>query len=110
MKPRDHDAGIRRLGGGWVGEEALAVPLYSVLVAGSFREAVRIAANHDGDSDSTASIAGQLWGAAFGAADLPLAWVSHLDVLDPACETGGTIVSHGRGDERVLGKSRLLHV
>jgi hypothetical protein len=45
-----------------VGEEALAIALYSVLVAGSYVETIRIASNHDGDSDSTASIAGQLWG------------------------------------------------
>jgi ADP-ribosylglycohydrolase len=40
------------------------------------------AANHDGDSDSTAAIAGQLWGAAHGAGALPHAWARRLDVLD----------------------------
>ncbi len=40
------------------------------------------AANHDGDSDSTAAIAGQLWGAAHGISALPHAWVRQLDVLD----------------------------
>jgi len=50
------------LGEGWVGQEALTIGLYSALVAKSFREVFSIAANHDGDSDSTAAIAGQFYG------------------------------------------------
>jgi ADP-ribosylglycohydrolase len=65
---------IRALGEGWVGEEALAIGLYAALVGGSFTETLAIAANHDGDSDSTASIAGQLFGAWKGAAEIPHAW------------------------------------
>jgi hypothetical protein len=55
-------AAIAALGGGWVGEEALAIGLYAALVAPSFADAIRLAANHGGDSDSTASIAGQPYG------------------------------------------------
>jgi ADP-ribosyl-[dinitrogen reductase] hydrolase len=65
-----------------VGEEALAIGLYSALVGRTFSEVLSIAANHDGDSDSTASIAGQLDGAANGLADLPNQWVRQLDILD----------------------------
>jgi ADP-ribosyl-[dinitrogen reductase] hydrolase len=54
------------LGQGSVGEEALAIGLYRALAGGSFAETLAIAANHDGDSDSTASIAGQLCGAWHG--------------------------------------------
>jgi ADP-ribosyl-[dinitrogen reductase] hydrolase len=79
----DQAAAVETLGGGWVGEEALAVGLYSALCAESFVEAIRIAANHSGDSDSTASIAGQLWGAMNGLDDIPHTWVSALDVLLP---------------------------
>ncbi|MCW2132605.1 ADP-ribosylglycohydrolase family protein [Arthrobacter sp. VKM Ac-2550] len=70
------------LGEGWVAEEALAVALYAVLVtAGSttpeehFRSALTIAINHDGDSDSTGSIAGNILGAFYGEAALPPSWV-----------------------------------
>lgn len=73
---------IRRLGHGWVGDEALAIALYAFLSARNFQGLIIRAANHDGDSDSTASIAGQLWGAARGIADIPHAWVRRLDVLD----------------------------
>jgi ADP-ribosylglycohydrolase len=78
----NHRHAIKSLGQGWVGEEALAIALYSALVGGSFAEVLSIASNHDGDSDSTASIAGQLCGASKGLADLPNQWVRQLDVLD----------------------------
>jgi ADP-ribosylglycohydrolase/protein-tyrosine phosphatase len=80
---RDRAAAVETLGGGWVGEEALAIGLYAALCAGSFVEAIRIATNHSGDSDSTASIAGQLWGAMHGLDGIPHVWVSSLGVLLP---------------------------
>ena len=52
------------------------------MVAKTFHECVELAANHDGDSDSTASIAGQLWGARFGLAGIPQEAVTLLDVLE----------------------------
>ena len=82
---------IHKLGEGWVGEEALAIGVYSVLRARSFREAIIIAANHNGDSDSTASIAGQIWGAKDGLEGIPHDWVRRLDVLDPLCEVAARI-------------------
>jgi ADP-ribosylglycohydrolase/protein-tyrosine phosphatase len=80
---KDHSTIIHSIGGGWVGEEALAIALYAVLAGRSYVEVVRIASNHDGDSDSTASIAGQIWGAWKGLMEIPHAWISKLDVLVP---------------------------
>lgn len=74
---------VRALGEGWVAEEALAVGLYAALRAETYPDAVRIAANHDGDSDSTASIAGQLWGAWKGLEGIPHDWIVALDALRP---------------------------
>lgn len=71
------------LGEGWVGEEALAVGLYAAMVAKSFAECIELAANHDGDSDSTASIAGQLWGVRYGIAGIPREIVKRVDVIEP---------------------------
>jgi ADP-ribosyl-[dinitrogen reductase] hydrolase len=81
---KDHPTAIHSIGGGWVGEEALAIALHSVLAGGSYVEAVRIASNHDGDSDSTASIVGQIWGAWKGLTEIPHGWITKLDVLVPA--------------------------
>ena len=77
------EAAITKLGLGWIGEEALAIATYASIRGGDFREVVRIAANHDGDSDSTASIAAQIRAARDGLDGVPMAWVRRLDVLDP---------------------------
>jgi len=74
---------VKQLGEGWVGEEALAVGLYAAVTAGSFAECIELAANHDGDSDSTASIAGQLYGARYGLEVMPGEAVARLDVIEP---------------------------
>ncbi len=74
------------LGQGWTGDEALAIALYAASHSRDFREVVAIAANHDGDSDSTAGLAGQLFGALYGIEALPNEWVRRLDVLDAVCD------------------------
>jgi ADP-ribosyl-[dinitrogen reductase] hydrolase len=74
--------GIGQLGEDWIGEEALAVSVYSVLCSSSFEEAVTIAVNHDGDSGSTASIAGHLYGAWYGVEFLPEQWIKKLDIQE----------------------------
>lgn len=72
-------ASVQSLGEGWVGEEALAMGLHAALAGAGMSGAIRLAANHDGDSDSTASIAGQILGAALGAEALPDGWGEGLD-------------------------------
>jgi ADP-ribosylglycohydrolase len=73
------------LGEGWVAEEALAVGLYAVLStngkdpAEHFRNAIAVAINHSGDSDSTGSIAGNILGAYYGEQCLPADWLEALE-------------------------------
>ncbi|EAB4417354.1 ADP-ribosylglycohydrolase family protein [Salmonella enterica] len=76
------DDAIRRLGEGWVGEEALAIALYCALKADNFKDGVLMAANHDGDSDSTASIAGAILGLIHGIEGIPEAWLNGLELRD----------------------------
>jgi ADP-ribosylglycohydrolase len=58
---------IRQLGQGWVAEEALAIGLYCALKAeDNLLKGLIMAVNHDGDTDSTGSICGNLIGAAYG--------------------------------------------
>ncbi len=62
----DEDA-IRELGQGWVAEEALAIAIYSVMRhIDDFERCMACAVNHDGDSDSTGAIAGNIIGAILG--------------------------------------------
>lgn len=89
---RAHDQAVRSLGEGWVGEEALAIALYSANQAARFGEAVRIGANYDGDGDSTASIAGPLWGAEYGLSGIPNAWMRRLDVFDAICDVAESLL------------------
>jgi ADP-ribosylglycohydrolase len=70
---------VAALGEGWVAEEALAIAVYCALTGPSFEAALLAAANHSGDSDSTAAIAGNLLGAAGGRAVVPEEWVAALE-------------------------------
>jgi len=63
-----------------VAEEALAIGLYCALVAEQLEEGVVLAANIDGDSDSTASIAGNLLGAIHGTMGIPKRWLVPLEL------------------------------
>ncbi len=77
----EHEKNIRRIGEGWVAEEALAIAIYSALVAeGDFLEGICVAVNHDGDSDSTGAIAGNILGAYLGVSALPAKWIEQLEL------------------------------
>jgi ADP-ribosylglycohydrolase len=84
---------IASLGHGWVGEEALGVGLYAALSAENFMDAITRASNHDGDSDSTASIAGQIYGAMKMLPALPHYYIRHLDVYTEVRELVGRFFS-----------------
>ena len=80
-------AAIESLGGGWVGEEALAIALLVALTCdldqpGAIEAALWRAAAHTGDSDSTAAIAGNILGAMVGASRLPAHWLAQLELRD----------------------------
>ncbi|GIG63679.1 putative ADP-ribosylglycohydrolase [Longispora fulva] len=69
------------LGEGWVAEETLAIAVYSALShPADARAALLLAVAHDGDSDSTGAVAGNLLGAS-GAA-LPADWLAGLELAD----------------------------
>jgi ADP-ribosylglycohydrolase len=89
---------VGRLGEGWVAEEALAIAVHAVLATTSFRDAVELAVNHGGDSDSTGAIAGNLAGVLYGERAIPAQWLSALELRDEIgelandlhrCATGG---------------------
>lgn len=62
----DADA-ICELGEGWVAEETWAIALYcAIRHIDSVEDAIIAAVNHDGDSDSTGSVCGNIMGAIYG--------------------------------------------
>lgn len=101
---------VEALGGGWVGEEALAMGVYCAQVAdGDLFNGVRLAVNHSGDSDSTGSIAGGLLGAVIGSGAVPEPWIHSVelgatiaDVADAMVDVGGrgSEVQHARDAAR----------
>ncbi|MFB9428045.1 ADP-ribosylglycohydrolase family protein [Streptoalloteichus tenebrarius] len=84
-------ASVERLGEGWLAPEALAIAVYAALVRykpSGFREALLLAANHSGDSDTTAALTGNLLGAAHGTGALPRAWLNRLELAEVIAQLG----------------------
>ena len=81
-----HEEAIARLGQGWIAEEALAISIYCALVARNFKQGVILAVNHDGDSDSTGAIVGNLLGAMHGVKAIPAEWLEPLELRDVITE------------------------
>lgn len=68
----------------------MAIGVYCTLVAGSdLDRGVCLAVNHDGDSDSTESITGNLLGALLGFEAILEAWLRQLELRD-VVETVGS--------------------
>ncbi|EPC00376.1 hypothetical protein L861_13970 [Litchfieldella anticariensis FP35 = DSM 16096] len=92
-----HEA-ITALGQGWVAEEALAISIYSALVAKDFRHGVMLAVNHDGDSDSTGAITGNLLGVMHGVKTIPQEWLEPLELRGVITEIAEDLVNFHRWD------------
>lgn len=74
---------IKQLGEGWVADEAFAIALYSCLkYSNNFKDAVVCAINHDGDSDSTGAIAGNIIGTYLGYSKIPLYYIENIELKD----------------------------
>ena len=89
----DLDA-IHALGKGWVADEALAIGILCALrhendIAG----AMTFAANHGGDSNNTAAIAGTLVGARIGFNAIPDRFVDRLELVDVILELADDVTT-----------------
>ena len=78
----DQDA-ISELGEGWVAEEALAIAIFCALrYSNDFEKAIITAVNHDGDSDSTGAITGNILGVYLGISKIPERFLKNLELKD----------------------------
>jgi ADP-ribosylglycohydrolase len=85
------------LGGGWTGEEALAIAVAAALAAEDLCDGLLLAVNHSGDSDSTGAICGNILGAMRGTKAIPPEWLAELELravterltMDALAEFGG---------------------
>ena len=74
---------IASLGEGWVAEEAFAIAIYSCLkYSNSFQDAIVCSVNHDGDSDSTGAVTGNIIGAYLGYNAIPTYYIDNLELKD----------------------------
>ncbi|MBY6111964.1 MULTISPECIES: ADP-ribosylglycohydrolase family protein [unclassified Halomonas] len=94
----NHFEAISKLGQGWVAEEALSIAVYCALVAKDLRHGVCLAVNHDGDSDSTGAIAGNLLGAMMGVSAIPESWLEPLELRDVITEMAEDLVDSNEWD------------
>ena len=91
---------IARLGEGWVGEEALAIAVYCALkYRDDFRKALIAAVNHDGDSDSTGAITGNILGACLGWGGIPAGWVEQVELKEVLIELADDLLTRYREDD-----------
>lgn len=95
------------LGEGWTAEEALAIGLYAALASADagtpqehFRRAITLAVNHDGDSDSTASVAGNIVGVLHGLPALPDEWVQAIDARETVEQMADALIGVTVGQQR----------
>lgn len=91
---------IPALGQGWVAEEALAIAVYCASTAQDFAEGIIRAVNHDGDSDSTGSMTGNLLGARWGASSIPSRWLEHLELRELITELSEDLLACISWDHR----------
>ena len=86
---------IEELGGGWVGEEALAISVACVLAEPDPNQALLLAVNHSGDSDSTGAIAGNLLGARHGTGPIRDDWCERVELAEVIADLAARLVEAG---------------
>ncbi len=77
----DSETAIKDIGEGWHGDEAIAISLYCALKSpDDFESALKMSVNHNGDSDSTGAITGNILGAYLGADKIPSKWKNSVEL------------------------------
>ncbi len=74
---------ITKIGEGFVGEEALGIGIFCALkYEKNFKKGLIASVNHDGDSDSTGAITGNILGAYNGVPGIPVGWIGKIELRD----------------------------
>lgn len=96
---------IRQLGEGWVADEAVAIAIYcSLKYEDNFEDATVAATNHDGDSDSTAAITGNIIGAKLGYKNIPGYYKDNIELKDLILELADDLANGVQTKEREDGQ------
>lgn len=94
MNERPTPETVERLGGGWVGDEALSISVYCAMAAkGDFNLGVQLAVNHSGDSDSTGAIVGNILGTLLGRDAMSEHWLRRLELREQIEVLAGSLAA-----------------
>ena len=86
---------ISNLGEGWLAHETLAIAIYCALrYEHDFSGGITAAVNHDGDSDSTGAVCGNILGAYVGMDGIEKKWTADLELCDRILEIGSDLCDH----------------
>ena len=98
-KSKDNDLqNIHRLGEGWTAEETLAIAIYCCLrYPEDFSKAIITSVNHNGDSDSTGAVTGNIMGAIHGYDAIDEKWKAHIELKDVLTDMAAAIFCNNRG-------------
>ena len=84
---------IALLGEGWVGEETLYIAVYCTARYKTDLTAALIAAvNHNGDSDSTGAVTGNMVGAMLGYENIPAYWLNELELREELLQLADDLI------------------
>lgn len=91
---------IHQFGEGWVAEETLGISLYCALRhQDDFSAGIIAAVNHDGDSDSTGAVTGNILGALLGYNAIAGQWKKDLELSDVILEIADDLCHGCQMDE-----------
>jgi ADP-ribosylglycohydrolase len=90
---------VEKLGGGWVGEETLAISIFcSLHLQDDFGKGVLASINHSGDSDSTGAVTGNILGLILGKSAIPRDWIDNLELANIVEQVGTDLYIGVKGD------------
>lgn len=90
---------IHQLGEGWVAEETIAIAAYcAIKYQDDFEKAICAAVNHNGDSDSTGAVCGNILGARLGYGKIPHKFTENLEFHDVLLELSDDLLSDYQDD------------
>jgi ADP-ribosylglycohydrolase len=94
---------IMRIGQGWVGEEALGIAVYASLKhQDDFLKGIIAAVNHDGDSDSTGAITGNILGLYLGLDGIADEWIDGVELKDEIFQISDDLIKRFADNEAWL--------
>lgn len=103
VKDIDDIEAISKLGEGWVAEETLAIAVYCALkYENDFEKAIVAAVNHDGDSDSTGSVTGNILGAKLGMSRISQKFKDNLEIRAVIVEMADDLYDGCRIEKSVM--------